>query len=293
MNTNKRMETLKANGIDTSKYFTLLTNEDIPAGTKINIALDIQENDPIATQIIEDGYVRNTKLYRRFVAAQYMRMLNSPLGWHGYLNAHYGYMYQFDMMLEEVRVLTKLRKRDWEAFSERSVFFTREVVRTVLHDYLTDVEKNLGTLPVKHCKGNPYIKVKGVGNVFIDELDEKIINPIKAIIGVYDRAYTYDDWYEALKMFKKVMIPLPHEARKSKAWVDAFQKAGAYYTLKNLIMFHEVDLYYNRYFHRRDDALNILRTLRAKYEGYQMNALLKETIKRNDFDLKRSIEEHK
>ena len=80
---NNRMETLKNNGINTGRFFTLVVNETISAGTRINIS--IEENEVIAKQIIEDGYVRNTKLHRRFVAAQYMRMLNSENGWHDYL----------------------------------------------------------------------------------------------------------------------------------------------------------------------------------------------------------------
>ena len=65
---NNRMEILKKNGVDTGRYFTLVLNETLPAGTKINISID--EMNEVAKQIIEDGYVKNTKLHRRWVAAQ-------------------------------------------------------------------------------------------------------------------------------------------------------------------------------------------------------------------------------
>ena len=53
MKQNERMETLKNNGVDTSKYFTLLVNEHIPVGTRINIEIDKPEN-PVVKQIMED-----------------------------------------------------------------------------------------------------------------------------------------------------------------------------------------------------------------------------------------------
>ena len=47
-----RFETLKVNGIDTGRYFTLTVNETIPAGTTINISI---EGNEVANKIIEDG----------------------------------------------------------------------------------------------------------------------------------------------------------------------------------------------------------------------------------------------
>lgn len=287
-----RMETLKNNGVDTSKYFTLLVNENIPAGTKINIEIN-KVNTPVAQQIIEDGYVNNTKLHRRFVAAHYMRMLESPLGWHRYLNWHYDYMYQFDMMLEEVRVLSKLQDKDRETFNERSGFFTRPVVFKVLEDYLDDLRKYLKGLPVKCCRGKAYVCVNNYGNVFLDDLQCKVIGPIEAMITICKKTFTYKDLHEVLKMFKRIMVKLPYRTHKSKTWIDAFQKAGAYYTLKNLIMFHDVKLYFGGSIYDQHKSMQIIQSLIKNYEGYQFNALLKATIKANNFNFKKSIEAHK
>ena len=142
-NTEKRMETLKANGIDTTNFFDLSMR--IPFGAEVKILVDGKEiavptqtfanttpiancgcdnfvldgrkvemcngdlidsntgevvimgignigindsgkigswtlngmeNDPIVQSIIEDGYVKNSKLFRRFVTAQTFRMLS-------------------------------------------------------------------------------------------------------------------------------------------------------------------------------------------------------------------------
>lgn len=288
----KRMETLKNNGFDTSKYFTLMVEKDIPAGTKINIEVDTT-NDSIAQQIIEDGYVRNTKLHRRFVAAQYMRMLESPLGWHGYLNVCYDYMYQFDMMIEEIRVLSKLENKDRETFLERRMFFTHTVVEKVLEDYIDDVTKYLTTLKIRHCDKKPYIYIPGFGCVYTDEVEQKVINPMEALLELCKRTYLYKNLYETLKIFKRTMIKLPYHTRKSKTWVNAFQRAGAYYTLKNLIMFHDVKIYAKGVRQNQNESMYLLKNVAAVYEGYQLNGLLKETIKLNNFNFKKSIEAHK
>lgn len=292
MNKNERFETLRKNGMDTSKYFTLVLNEDLGAGTKINIEVD-KVNNPVAKQIVEDGYVKNTKLHRRFVCSQYMRMLNYKDGWHAYLRTFYSYMYQFDMMTQEVFVLSKLEKRDRETFNERKKFFTRLVVIEVLEDYVYDVKKYVDGLKIRHCKGRPYVNISGFGNVFCDEIDKRVINPIEGMIEVCKRSYTYTELYNSLVALKKVMIKLPYETPKSKTWIDAFQKEGAFYTLKNLIMFHDVDLFYNKAFHEKSASMTILYIVLDAYEGYEMNALLKKTIEMNAFDFKKSIEKHK
>lgn len=290
MNKN-RMETLKANGIDTGRYFTLVVNEDIKAGTKINISI---EGNEVAEKIIEDGYVKNTRLHRRFVCAHYFRMLNSSLGWHGYLNSRYSYMYTIDMMLEEVRVLAHLEKVDKATFNERKQFFTLDVVRRVLGDYYKDVVKYTSSLPRKNCKGRPYVSINGVGNVFVSDLSMCIDMPIRAMIEACAISETYEAMYYHMKNLRKNMIKLPYDTKKSKTWVDAFQKEGAYYTLKNLVLFHDVSLYYDREFYDAGDSSMVaLREIVKDYEGYQMNALLKKTIEMNNFDFARSIAEHK
>lgn len=289
---NNRIETLKKNGVDTGRFFTLVVNETIPAGTRINISID--ENEAIAKEIIESGYVRNTKLHRRFVAAQYMRMLESENGWHDYLNRNYSYMYQFDMMIEEVRVLKEIAKADVNTFAERSQFFTYAVVRKVLNDYRTDMIKYISELPKKNCRKQPYVYIKGYGNVFVHDIDENVIAPINAVIDRCRACVDYNALYNALVYFKSRMVKLPYYTKKSKTWVDAFQKEGAFYTLKNLIMFHDVELAYNNVICTGSaNSMDKLNELVKTYEGYKMHALLKNTIDVNHFNFRNSIEAHR
>ena len=287
MNRNERMEALKNNGINTGKYFTLVVNEDIPAGTRINISI---EGNEVAQKIMESGYVKNTRLHRRWVAAQYFKMLESSEGWNGYLNKHYGYMYTIDMMIEEVRVLSKLEKEDKTTFNERKQFFTMEIVRKVLIDYLNDLVKHIGNLPTKNCRGTKYVSIKGYGDVFCFEINDKVIEPIARAIEMCCNCKSYAELYVMMGVMRKGMIKLPYETKKSKHWINAFQKEGAFYTLKNLLMFHGVLLYWNgSFYNNAESSMAALNELVSVYEGYQMNALLKATIEANHFNFKDSI----
>ncbi len=292
MNRENRMNTLKENNVDVTKYFTLIANDPIPAGTKFNVSIEMG-NDPVAKQIIEDGYVRNSKLHRRWITAHYLRLLNNPNGWYRTMNRRYDYMYTIDMMVEEVRVLSKLERRDLETFYERKQFFTFKVINSVLDDYVNKLNQYINSLPIKKCKGKPYVRIRKIGDVFVDDLDTKIFNPIKVLVDICKKSYRYKDLYMSLVALKRVMVDLPYDTKKASIWIDAFQKEGVYYTFQNLLRFHDVKLYYNKTFYNMYEGLEVLNKLVKEQKGYQLNAMLKKTLEMNNFDFKKSIEAHK
>ena len=107
-----RMEALKAANIETGKYFSVTLPEGLKPGSTINVTISEDgspvivspekkrnsEEESFLSQIYEDGYVRNTRLHRRWVMAQMFRMLNyksyytGKSGYDAYLNDHYGYL---------------------------------------------------------------------------------------------------------------------------------------------------------------------------------------------------------
>jgi len=304
MNKNERMETLKRAGINTDKYFEV----SLDNGTKIHLIIDENgnpklvnesaKNDPIYNQIIEDGYVRNTKLHRRFVMAQMFNMLNyvsydgQCRGYNDCLKNRYGYDYTFKMMLDEIKVLSKLEVRDYESFVERSHFFTKDVVINILEDYLEKLKKYIDNTPDHNCKGIPYKKVKGT-NIFNDDLDKKIYYPIKVKILNVKRAKNYTEMYKALANFMKDMIKLPYNTPKSKAWIDAYKGEGAYYTLKNLVMFHNCRIISDKGIDYGINSMAYLRDALDEYsgEGWRMFALMKKVIADNNFDFSKRMRE--
>ena len=309
LNKKERMEKMNAMGMDTSKYFTLNVTESIPAGAKIHVIVDKNgeyviedrsENDFIRNQIIEDGYVRNTKLFRRFVMAQMFYMLNYSSwggeyeGYNACLRKQYGYDYTFKMMLEEVRVLSKLETRDRESFEERAHFFSQDVVVAVLEDYMDKLKKYVDKLPSKNCKGVPYKTIKGV-HIFVDDLHKKVYAPLESYMFRVKYAKNYTEMYRYLCSFNREKVALPYDTPKSKVWIDAYKGNGAYYTLKNLVMFHDCGIITEPYsvVVRGTDAVNFLNNKLDEYkgEGWRMFALMKKVIKDNGFDFDKRMKE--
>lgn len=299
MNKNERMNALNNAGIDTKKYFTV----DLDNGTKIQLIIDengniSKANDPIAAQIIEDGYVRNSKLHRRFVMAQMFQMLNyvsydgQYSGYNDCLKTMYGYDYTLKMMLEEVKVLSKLEVRDKETFEERAHFFTKGVIAEVMEDYLEELKKHIDGLAIHKCKGIPYKKVKGV-NIFVDDLEKKVYMPIKFQISDVKRAKNYTSVYRILSSFmnKRTFIKLPWETPKSKAWMDAYKGEGSYYTMRNLCCFHSCKIYKDNNVYEGTSAVNYLNSLLGEYEGWRFFALMKKVIADNRFDFNKRMSE--
>ena len=298
MNKNERMEKLNAMGINTGKYFTVALDN----GTQVHLIIDENGNpkkvdDVICNQIIEDGYVRNTKLHRRFVMAQMFFALNyvswdrKREGYNEWLK-NFGIKYQFEMMLEEVRVLDKLEKRDWETFKERSNFFTKEVVVKTMADYIDKLKAHINSNKTYKCKGVPYKKVKGK-DIFVEDLDKKIYAPMRNDIYKVQIARNYNEIYKAVKNFMTKMITIPYATTKCKEWVDAYKGEGAFYTLKNLVMFHNcgIKVGYNMVY--GIEAVNVLneRLYEYKGEGWRMFALMKKVIADNNFDFNKRMNE--
>lgn len=312
MNRNERMNQLNKAGVDTRKYFNINLPEGLKPGATISLVINedgqpVIMHNAVQEQIIADGYVRNTKLHRRFVMAQMFSMLNyksydgRETGFHACLRNMYGYQYTLDMMLEEVRVLSKLEVRDKESFEERSHFFTKEVIAIVLDDYLKKLEAYVNRLPNRNCKGVPYKRVKGV-DIFVEDLNKKLYAPLKRNGYAVARANNYMEMYRALQNFMRNAIKLPYDTPKCNVWIDTYKGEGAYYTLKNLIMFHDCVIYAGKYgrFHydqsanlRGIDAVNHLKSKLDEYknEGWRMFALMKKVINDNGFDFhKRMVE---
>lgn len=299
LNKNERMEKLNAMGTDTSKYFTV----NLENGTKIHLIIDengnpVKVEDPIASQIIEDGYVRNTKLHRRFVMAQMFHGLNFK-SWDGRKEGYnewlkrFGIKYEFDMMLEEIRVLGKLEVRDTETFVERSHFFTKDIIKATMLDYITELMGHIEKLPKKNCKGVPYKRIKSK-DIFVADIDKKVYAPLRHEIHRLTYATNYNEIYRIVKSFMDKMITLPYNTPKSKAWIDAYKGEGAFYTLKNLVMFHGCGIKVDKFDIRFGmDAVALLNDKLNEYkgEGWRMFALMKKVIKDNNFDFKARMAE--
>ena len=298
LNKNERMNKLNAMGVNTSKFFAI----PLENGGTVTIIIDehgnpVKVDDTIANGIIEDGYVRNTKLHRRFVMAQMFEGLNyvswdkTRTGYNEWLK-NFSIKYAFDMMLEEIRVLSKLEERDRETFIERAHFFTKDIIAKTMEDYLVELKKYINTIPNKKCKGVPYKRIKG-DNIFVADIDKKIYAPLRSDIHRIKYASNYNELYRTVKTFMNKMIAVPYKTPKSKSWIDAYKGEGAFYTLKNLVMFHNCGIKVDGRMFYGMAAVNVLnkRLVEYKGEGWRMFALMKKVIADNGFDFKKRMSE--
>lgn len=279
-------------------------NIDLCGVNPINVEKDNLLNDEIAKNIIEYGYVRNTKLFRRWITAHTFRMLNyksyrdpNRTGWECCMKDCYDYNYQFKMLLEEMRVLSILQKEDTEVFEERIRFFNGDVVLTTLNDYEYRLKKYIEKCrreKKRMHKRQEYVKLAKYSDVYVKDLEKNVYSVINHYIGNIEAAVNsgnYKRIYITLKEFMDVAYnKLPYETTKCPEWKDAFKAIGAFETLKNLIRWHEVLLEgcTNKY-----DSEEKLYELLDKYKGqeWRLHKVLVDTIKLNNFDLRKSIAE--
>lgn len=262
-------------------------------------------NDPIAQSIINDGYVKNSKLFRRWILAKTMNMLSytdrkdsNRKGWEACMKDCYSYGYVFNMLSKELHRLADLQREDVKCFEEETHFFNGNVVITTLNDYLYRlkkyIKKELRTNSKKY-RGEQYCKLARYGNVLVKDLEAKVYTPIKNGIVDVEGAVRSGNYKNIEKTFNDFVVKLynklPYETPKCAAWKDAYKGAGGFYSLQNAIRFHKVVLKdcNNKYDSER--KLNELLNGEYKNDVWKFHNLLVEAIEYNNFDLRKSIAE--
>lgn len=312
---NSRTNTMKNANINTKNFYSINVN-NIPVGAKVTVLVDGKEmsmddfmiNDPIAEMIEENGYVRNTKLHRRWIAAQTFRMLNyegkSGKGWDAALKDMYDYNYQFKQITEEMRVIGILEKQDKNCFEERVTYFNKDVLILLLKDYIHKVNEYHKTYVQKRTytyKGKivtpTYIGFISGYAIRTEDVYKTVIAPTNEAITDIEKAKSYKEVADIMQNFmKETYRNLPKDTAKCKFWKDAFKGSGAYFTLKNMVMFHNVVLCDSdkTAFVSKETAVDYLNMKRIQYagEGWRMHQYLKLIIEVNSFDLVRSIRLH-
>lgn len=283
----ERINLLEQAGVDTSAY-----------ELKLN-GIVLKSDDNVVNEIVGNQQLTNKKLFRRWITGQTFRMLNSQtfnqnnkrweIGWDAYLRNRYDYMYQFKMMLEEIRILAKLEIKDKDEFMERIKFFNRYVVIDTCNHYINQLFKYTD----KNQNHKHIVKLAKYGEVFIYDLNKLFVDDLREIINDITESETYSEIYVFLKKFIKKMNKLPADTPKCPSWKTAFKGSGAYYSLRNIILFHNVILENCK---DKKESLRELKVYTSKLhytEVWKLHYLLKDTIAHNNFDLARSINKNK
>lgn len=291
----QRLEALKGAGVDVSSLFAMQTG-DI-ARIDNGVVSVLPDDDPIFKSIIAGGTIPDRHLFRRWVMAQMFHML---VGDFTQNLRNKGYEYQWRVIEDELRVQKRLFRNDRENYDERNVWFNKGVVYSICNNYIKQLGNHINYLKkkkVKHCKGVPYVHIAGK-NVFISDLFGKIQSPLYRAVHKIDGAGNPDELYNAFMNFKKAYIKV-REMRMDTSFIDSYKGVGAYYTMKNMILFHgcvfHITVAGKRRKMTKDDSLRYLKDKAEEYsqgyDGWRLFGVMKELIADNKIDIKKKMAE--
>lgn len=295
----KRMEALKNAGFDISNFFG--TGSETGAETKP--PRDDIENDEIEDTIISDGYVEGKSLWRRWVMAQMFRAINTA-GGHDEYYKRYPYKYEWTSLLEELNAQRHIK--DTVDLKTRQKFFNKHTVEGMFKTYikklkkLPDIRKHYN----KRYKDREYFTIPYYSDVvFVKDFPNMVYALEETYSGRFEATTNPEQLYQVVARFIRDMIPLPKETTKSSSWRDAFIGAGSYYTLDNMIKFHNIKIYADEYTSSvsksigwdtsyivsgtafsQNDSLKMLNGYLEKEEHYALYKLLLKVIADNGYD---------
>lgn len=285
-----KLEALRNAGVDVSNIFSITDAAGISKLARIEngAVQDIPDNDPIIAQIMGHGTIPNRRLFRRWVMSQVFHMLVDPKGFTEALQRK-GYQYQWEMLIEELRVQAKLAITDNENFVDRNRWFNKPIAVAMATDYMAKLEEHIKTLRVRKCHRRPYVHLRG-RNVFQDEITEKVMSPLVDKIGSINNAQTPADLHAAVSAFyaqvKKTY--LAWEIRMSQDFKSAYKGAGAFFTMKNMILFHGCSMQSDSgKMLTRPGSMKKLYDKAEEYksEGWRLFGVMKKLIADNNIDI--------
>ena len=147
----------------------------------------------------------------------------------------------------------------------------------------------------KHtCKGNPYVRLQNK-DIFVADLEKKVYAPLSELARKMHDNNTYKEVYDAVHEFNKTRKHLAWNTKQSDAFISAYKGSGAYYTMRNLIMFHGARFLKGS---RKMSEANSLKELESKAksydeQGWRMLGVLKQLIKESGIDIQGKINEWK
>ena len=308
-----RIEALKAAGVDVSNYFTLGDEKvvKIENGAAVPVDMDDATIDAVGKKIVEGGYVSNWKLFRRWVMSQMFHMLRQMETGRDTFNEilqRKGYEYQWSVIEREMYAQMKMSKHgDTKNAGSRNFWYNGMLIYEIAEDYIKKleyyIENNLiyknkydSKKTYKHtCKGMPYIRLNNK-DIFVADLEKKVYAPLKELaVEMYYAKDTYEDVYKAVKKFNKIRKHLSYNTKQSDLFISAYKGSGAYYTMRNLIMFHGARFKNGGRKMSEAKSLEKLDKLALEYsnEGWRMLGVLKQLIKDNNISIQGKIDEWK
>mgnify|MGYP006874102475 CR=1 FL=1 len=298
----ERIEALRNAGVDVSNLFAMqgANGGDYIASNKNGKLAILEDNDEIFNYIVAQGTVPNPRLFRRWVMSQMFHMMShtsyrskEPTGVTEMIHS-LGYEYQWKMVMNELYAQMKMEGRDPENFADRNRWFNIKVVADMAEDYIAKLKKHVDALKERKCKGIPYKRVSG-RNIFVSDLYVKLYNPLHQAVERIRRAKNAAQLCCATQNFNNERIRMAWKTPQSNAWLNAFKGSGAYFTMQNLIRFHNCIAFDDT--GKRLEKYQSLAFISFKAEeykdgeGWRLLAVLKKMLSDNNIDIKKKMAE--
>ena len=272
------------------------------------------------SRVFTNGYVRNTRLHRRFVMAQmfqmlayqgpadmprYQKMLPQNSGYVGYVRHFLTAGYPLRQLREEIRIHSILEEEDEISYQERNGFFPQWAVIRILEDYISMLENSIKKKTVYTGRyGKKYIYM-GNGTWQVEDIPEKT-GTLQAILNKVRKASSSREIYRAVKAFGYYWnhdMLYDEITEKPELWKDCYMASGSYYTLKNMIMYHNCKIPLNTSGGYRELSGEAAMNWLIRYKDYcsdnaqekesvggqHLMDLLRRVIEANRFDYSKAI----
>lgn len=294
MTAEDKIKALQNAGIDTTGMFSMTSGTGqefvgcINGNGKVVVLMD---DDPIFKSIKDNGHINNPKLFRRWIMSQMFHMLATG-DFTKALNAK-GYYYQWSMLLNELKAQSKMEKHgDWENLKQRRMFFNDKIVMEICKDYIYKLQNHLDKLPSKGGKKSMCLKFHD-NHMLREDLQTKYVKPlIDIMISMADMS-TATNLFNAASYFYSLIRKtwMRWDIPMSKEFKSAYKGAGAYFTLRNITLFHpDIIVKPNMSVQQTLIWLDQEAKECAVYgDGWRMLAILKDILAYNRVDLKAKI----
>lgn len=259
---------------------------------------EVIKSDEISSIVLGNRAAKNSVSFRRWITSQFLAgHFKNNGGVHEYISKK-DYNWQFEMMLNEIDTLIKMKQNGDEEFFIRSKFFTIYTVKSIMISYRTDLKiflEERAKYQNKKCKGVPYVKYSALRKknlykncCFVSDIYAKIISPLDVYLININSSSTYEELYKNIKRFiiSTDFIKLPYSYKKIDLWVDTFKAEGAYYSMMNLSQYSDLKIrsYVTGKVLTKTEARKYLNGLVGKTKGYELYGQFKQMLKDNNYE---------
>lgn len=290
------------------KFEANIEGANMPKGTYFLVPMEEMDTkketttskDPVEESIRNDGYIETIHLYRRWVMAQMLRHFRNekdPAAFDHYFVSGKPYKYAWETTLNEMKAMKHLQG---EELIKRERFFNLEVVKEMANEYNEQVKNYIAKLPkkwtVKNGKWAYYSKIPYGKEIKRSPKDKEFWASITEAVNKINEANTYWQMQKAVENFMAT-CPMHLKMPKPNAWKNAFKGAGAYYTMDNMIKFHNCHWMLKSHYLMLPLSASLAELEKAveetKGEYYRLYAMMCDFVAYNHFDFDKRMKEIK